>query len=400
MNRTFRNGILLTAILALAGAPAAWAVCNGVESQPVWNGGLGYITNCPDASQVSGWVYLLSNPAGANSGAQSDAVVCEQGGVLNEIFLPCQPEAANPGDVTIYYDFGQGNPGAVGCPNPTQAGPDGVFPVAVQVVCNNGAGAILVVGYAQGLLMYLIEQAYDLNNSPIQAGFDNGPFLTSFNAGPSPSADNVCVHVNPPVIRSDCDADAQGNNPPSTCNTGDPNGGRPPVSRGDLYYVEAPCNTPPNPRLTGWTKLGTQPDAAGNACNMIDRPTTAGNCGYMGASGRIGSATPVETGGVIGFFKLAGPAASNDKVKIDKAEFVQGKLIVGFSTTNETSIVGFNVYSGETKLNGSPITAKGSGSNPYTFEIGRGALKGGKSVQVESVKSDGSREKTDPVTLK
>jgi len=32
--------------------------------------------------------------------------------------------------------------------------------------------------------------------------------------------------------------------------------------------------------------------------------------------------------------------------------FAQGKLVVAFSTTNETSIVGFNVYSGAEKLNG------------------------------------------------
>jgi len=398
MKRTIRNGLILMAVLALAWAPSAWAACSGIDSQPVFNGGNGFIDNCPDGSPVTGFVYLLSSPATVNSGTQSSLLVCNVGSVTGGINIPCQPEAGVAGDgmVTVLYDFGQGNQGSVGCPNQSQTG-DGAAPVAVQVLCNNGASAIITVGYLQDLQMFLLEQAYLEDNSPIHAGFENGPTLTSFGAGPTPSADNVCVNVPAPTVHSDCDPGTQGQLFPTSCPSA---AARPAFTRGQLYTREAACGSSPDPRsavAAGWVATLVQPDAAGTACNLITRPTTAGQCAFLGATGLVGG---IETGAMVGWIQVAGNAASNDKVKIDNAAFAQGKLIVAFSTTNETSIVGFNVYSGATKLNGNLITAKGAGSNGYTFEVGRGALKGGKTVVVEAVKSAGPSEKTAPVTLK
>jgi hypothetical protein len=73
---------------------------------------------------------------------------------------------------------------------------------------------------------------------------------------------------------------------------------------------------------------------------------------------------------------------------------------VSFSTTNETSIVGFNVYAGSTKLNSGLLQAKGTGSNSYSFEAPRSAVKANRTVTVEAVKSDGSVERSAPVSLK
>jgi len=388
MKRTFRIGLILMALLAVAGAPSAWAVCNGVASQPVWHGSLSWISNCPDALPVTGFVYSLAQPTLNNSGTQSDLLVCEAGGVLGGIGIPCQDAAgvAGDGNVTIMYDFGIGNPGAVGCPNPAQD-LNGTFPVAVQVLCNNGASTLLSVGYSQDLLMYLLEFAHPLDNSPIQAGFENGPSLTSYSAG------QVCVNVPAPTVHSDCDPGTQGEG--YSCI--DP-GARAAFTRGQLYTREAACGSSPDPRVaSGWTLAAVPLDAAGDACNTIIQPATPGQCAFIGATSRVGG---VETGALSGWFQVGGVNAANDKVKIDNAGYAQGKLVVAFSTTNETSIVGFNVYSGAQKLNGNLITAKGAGSNGYTFEVGRGATKGGKSVLVEAVKSDGSVEKTAPVTLK
>jgi len=398
MKRTFRIGLILMAVLAAAGAPSAWAVCNGVASQPVWHGSLSWIASCPDANPVTGYVYALANAGTNNSGAQSDLFICEAGTVFNGIGLQCQDAAGTAGDgnVTVLYDFGLGNPGSVGCPNPNQD-LNGTFPVAVQVLCNNGASALLSVGYSEDLLMYLLEFAHPLDNSPIQAGFENGPVLLSAGAGPSPSATTVCVNVPAPTVHSDCDPGTQG----EAYSCPDPLT-RPAFTRGQLYVREAACGSSPDPRIAAtpvpWTILGTQPDlGTGDACNVITNPTTPGSCAFVGATSRVGG---TETTAVNGWLQVGGAAASNDKVKIDNAAFAQGKLVVAFSTTNETSIVGFNVYTGATKLNGNLITAKGTGSNGYSFEVGRGALKGGKSVLVEAVKSDGSVEKTAPVTLK
>jgi hypothetical protein len=419
MKSTFRKGLMLTALLALAWGPSAWAACT-LDTQAVYHSFGLAIENCPDANPVTGYIYALLNPA-INSGTQSALMVCEEGGVPGGIGSDCFSFAGIAGDgiVTVLYDFGLGNQGSVGCPNPTQ-GPEA--PVVAQVLCNNGASAMLAVGFDPGSQFYALDYAHP-GFANVQAGFENGPSLTSFGAGPSPSADTVCVNVPGPTVHSDCDPVALGFD--YTCPSGSV---RPPIGRGQLYTREAACGSSPDPRVaSGWSLTGlTQPDTAGDACNLITRPTTlakvcvggtnpgtsctsnanclggvcAGQCAFLGATARIGTPPGTETAALVGWLQIAGPAASNDKVKIDNAAFAQGRLVVDFSTTNETSIVGFNVYSGANKLNGSLINAKGAGSNAYTFEVGRGALKGGKSVLVEAVKSDGSVEKTAPVTLK
>jgi len=399
MKHMFRIGVIVTAALALAWAPSAWAACT-VTSQPVFHGYGGWIDQCP-GSQVSGYIYLLSSPTTVNVGTQSDAFICEEGGVLNGIGLTCQGEAAAayPTDqsVTVLYDFT--TPGAVGCPNPTEAGPNGVTPLGVQVLCSNGASVLVNMGYVADSLQFIMEYAGSADFSPMHASFQNGPTLTSFTAGPSPSANTVCVNVPVPVAYSDCDAGSFAMSLPAenqTCPQGA--GSRTQIGRGSLYIREAACGSSPDARVaSGWVAAPVPVDAAGSACNVINLPTVIGMCTFIGATGRVGA---TETPAVLSWFQLAGPGAANDKVKIDNADFKQGKLVVGFSTTNETSIVGFNVYSDATKLNGNLITAKGTGSNTYTFEVGRGALRGGKSVLVEAVKSNGSVEKTAPVTLK
>jgi len=393
MKRTFRVGLLLTtAAIAAATAPAAWAFCTGLDAEPVFFGFGGFIADCPDALPVTGYVYGLASPATINSGTQD--FVCNQTGVLNGISLPCQGEAGIAGDgiVTLYYEFGTGNPGSVGCPSPDFA-TLGSGPVMVQVVCNNGAGALIQSGLYSDIQQYLLELSAPGDGSPIMAGFQNGPVVTSVGAGPSPSAATVCVNVPNPAFYSDCDPASAGGG--LTCPGGAAS--RPAVTRGKLYVREAACGSSPNSARSLWTPLATNPDATGAACNSITNPTTPGFCAFVGASGFAGA---TETGGILGWLQVPGPGAANDKVKIDNAAFAQGKLVVAFSTTNETSIVGFNVYSGATKLNGDLITAKGTGSNGYSFEVGRGALKGGKTIFVEAVKSAGPSEKTAPVTLK
>lgn len=384
MKRTFRHGLMLTAALALASAPSAWAACT-LDSQPVFHGLGGFVTACPDANPVPGYIYALATPATVNSAAQD--FVCEEGFIDNGILVPCQPEAGTPGDgnVTVYYEFGSGNPGSVGCPNPAGA-VTGSNPVAVQLVCNNGAGVLQTVGFSEDFSQYVIELSAPADGTPIAAGFDNGPSLTSI------AGTTVCVNVPQPRVWSDCDPGATG----ETYSCPDP-GVRPAASRGKLYTRTAACGTSPDPRISTWVPLPVLPDAAGDACNNVPAATNAGECAFVGTTATFGT---TETAAVVGWFQVSGPGAANDKVKIDNAAFAQGKLIVAFSTTNETSIVGFNVYSGATKLNGNLITAKGAGSNAYNFEVGRGAVKGGKSVLVEAVKSDGTVEKTAPVSLK
>lgn len=387
MKRIFRNGLMLMVAMALMGAPSAWAACT-FTSQQIWNGLGGFIGSCPDAQPVVAYTYAMSSPATINSAAQ--AVACNDGTVTLPTFLPCQAEAGTPGDgnVTIYYEWGEGNTGSVGCPNPDTTGED---PVALQLVCNNGASVLLTIGFFEATQQYMIELAgAGADGGLIFANFANGPQVVSVNdAG---AAWTVTARIPDPTTISDCNpgsfAEANGVN---LCTVT-----RPAYTRGRLYTRQAPCGSTPDPRLvSGWTLLPGAIDGTGAAINTINKP--ANDCAYIGATATLGAA---ETAAVVGSFQVTPNAAANDKVKIDNAAFAQGKLVVAFSTTNETSIVGFNVYSGATKLNGNLITAKGAGSNAYSFEIGRGALKGGKSVLVEAVKSNGTVEKTAPVALK
>ena len=411
MKRISCYGLMLTAIAALVTAPAAWAACT-FETQIVGTTLGGRITNCPDANPIEGYVWLLQNPTNtatppfANSNGQN--FVCRsENEFIPDSGVDCTfaPGSGVAGDniVTVYMEFGVQNQGSVGCPNPAQANP-GTTPVGVQIICNDGKTAMFTIGYSDAqqfpLEFAMIDDGTGIFESP--ATYANSPTVTSVGAGPSPSASNVCVNVPLPTFKSDCTPGVFGNG--ISCFPGDV---RPAPARGTLMTSIGPCNVsqanptaglPPDLRVATWTPTTVQPDAAGNACNVFSPPT--GSCAYIGIQSRFGT---VDAAGINGWVAVAGggPNASTDRVKIDSATATQGKVKVAFSTTNETSIVGFNVYSDGAKLNGSTLIAsKGVGNNAYAFEIGRGALKGGKSVIVEAVKKDGTVEKTAPVSLK
>lgn len=378
--------LVLAVLVAFGTAAPVYAACT-YDPALVWHG-LGFsFTNCADASPVSGFIYEVASAATVNSAGQD--FVCEVGFVNNGIGVPCQPEAGTAGDgiVTAYYNWF--TTGSVGCPNPdpTAVGQGaGSNVIAVQIVDNAGKSAILTVGFDAGLNGYTLEAAYPFdgaNLGAVECSYANSPSLVSLSAGPSPSADTVCVNVPVPQVFSDCDPSSAGG-ALGSCPTGTPL----PVNRGRVYTRDAACGSSPDARLAGWTLLPNAPDGQGNACNLINRPLTG--CAFVAATANIGG---LETTGVTGSFQVGGASAANDKIKIDQAALVQGKLLVKFSTTNESLTTGFNVYAGETKLNQTTIRAKGTGSNSYSFEIGRGAVKSNKSVTVEALKSDGTVEK-------
>jgi hypothetical protein len=381
----------LVALVAFAASPVQ-AAC-GLSTQPVSQGLGTFFDHCPDANPVAFYAYLIASPSTANSNGQDGA--CEAAGAPNGIQQACTPESgvAGDGNIQALYDWGSFNAGSTGCPSPL-GDTEGGQPVAVQMVANNGASVIASTGYDIGLGGYDLDFAFPFDGSSfgtISCDFSNAPVVTSSSAGPSPDLTQVCVHINPTKINSDCDPASAGA-VVGTC----PTGVAPAVALGKLYTRSGPCGQSPDPRLsTGWTLAPVQPDAGGNACNAITQ--ISGSCNYIGATGNLAG---VETLAVAGSLRIQDAAASVDKVKIDKAQFEQGKLLVSFSTVNETSIVGFNVYAGTTKLNSGLVQAKGTGSNSYSFEAGRSDVKANKTVTVEAVKSDGSVVKSSPAMLK
>lgn len=389
MKKLFNVGLALAAILAFAAVSPVQAACT-LDTQVLFHGLGSYFTNCADATAVGGYAYLLSAPAATNSGAQD--IVCENATQLNQGF-PCQPEAGIDGDgiVTITYDWGAGNAGSVGCPNPAGAG-NGTTPIGMTVVDSKGNGVLMTMTFNEALGGFMVEQAQQITpdgNSgiPVACAY-NGPSLTT-----AASTTQACVNVPVPTLYSDCDTGSVGEAIGLCAASG---ATRPTVDRGKLYVRQAACGTAPDTRIAGWTLLGTQPDATGAACNTFNAAAT-GLCNFIGSTGIVGG---TETPNVLGWFQVNAPGAATDKVKIDSAAFAQGKLVVAFSTQDESTIVGFNVYAGSTKLNTGLIAAKGTGSNAYSFETGRGAVKNNKSVTVEAVTSTGGVIKSAPASVK
>jgi hypothetical protein len=391
---------LSVALAAFAGAPAH-AACSYTLQVPIGHSFDDFL-GCYDGTRPAFYAFSLSTTApdaGANSNGQLGVCSSADGTQQTGPGTPCiDPNAGVVGDnqVRIQYDWGSENPGAVGCPSNGNS-TEGAEPVAFQVVDGHGKSIILTVGYDIGFGGYLVDHAFQVNatlDGVLNAFCDlsNAPIITSSSAGPSPSVSQVCTHLNVTSRLDTCDNNALGSLT-GACVPGT----TPPVTTGlgRLYTINAACGASPDLRLSaGWTLL---PNQGSDVCNSITQATATGQCTFIGATGNLNG---IETLAIAGALQVAGQAAANNLVKIDKASFIQSKLVVGFSTVNETSIVGFNVYAGSTKLNSGLVAAKGTGSNSYTFDSSRSDVKANKTVTVEGVLSDGSVVKSAPVSLK
>jgi hypothetical protein len=294
MKKSLMFGTALAAVVALtAGSPAKAACPTGVDSMPLVHGFGTAITNCKDASPVGFYAYQLGAEGTVTSGGQDG--VCEaENPATNGIGQTCNPGPGVIGDgmVTVQYDWGNFNPGSVGCPTPVS---QGVPTVVSQVVCNDGAGAIIAVGFEGNFGAYTVDLAFPLDPAQdiptnVAADQSNSPLITGHAAGPSPSVSSVSVHLNPTHIWSDCDPTASGFGF-SCLSAGPPTGGI-----GHLYTLNAPCSSYPDARLTaGWTLLSTQPDANGDATVTVTCPPF--ECQFIGATGVVGGS---ETGLIAG----------------------------------------------------------------------------------------------------
>ncbi|HKB07851.1 MAG TPA: MopE-related protein, partial [Candidatus Polarisedimenticolia bacterium] len=94
-----------------------------------------------------------------------------------------------------------------------------------------------------------------------------------------PGQETVLVQLEAPHIFSDCDADSYGKLGVDTCTEGS----LPPVSRGKVYWKQAPCQSVPDLRTSGWSG-GAAPDADGRASVTFPSPPPQGFCTFLGAS--------------------------------------------------------------------------------------------------------------------
>jgi hypothetical protein len=404
MKKVIRILALSAAALAVLAMPSsAYATCNGI-TQPLQHIIGMFFTGCPDATPVQGYAYVVGQEATLNTSTTAGFLnpTCNDGTGTTTQGQVCQPEAGIPGDGNVTVTFDWGGPAQTNgslCPN--AAGVPGVGRNVVEVVANDGSSIIMSVSYSIDFGGYILEMAHPGDGfSPVACSFDNGLTLVSNTAGLQ--ANTVCVGQTAPQIYSDCDLGSGGAAFGNTCQ-GDPiNASTPSIAPGQLYTLTAPCSQIPDLRRAAWSQLVTTPGAGGSKCAQVTIPPatpvgTPPNCAYVGGSSIIAG---VETAALTGHLRITGNAAASDKVAIKKAELLQGKLVVGFGTENEATIVGFNVYAGTSKLNSGLIQAKGIGSNDYSFEVGRGALKNERSITVEAVKSDGTTVRSGSVSVK
>jgi len=342
---------------------------------------------------------LNSNSTTAGAGAdQKIDFVCEAFGTVNEQGLDCLPEAGAPGDgnLTVQYDWGGINlSNGTACPN--AGGAPGIARNIIQVVANDGSSLIASIGFSVDFGFYLVEAAANQDGSPMTCSQTNGLTLVSNTAGLQ--ANTVCVQQAAAPVYDDCDPTTNG----AVLNTCQGGTGTPTTKApGNLYTRNGACGVTPDLRRAQWTPLTPTAGPGGSKCVTVNVPTD-NTCAFIGSSTIFGDASgpaPAESAALTGWMRVAGAAAASDKVAIKKAELLAGKLNVSFGTENESLIVGFNVYGGSTKLNSGLIAAKGNGSNSYSFEVGRGALKNERSITVEAVKSDGTSVRSASVSVK
>jgi hypothetical protein len=395
MTKLLTLGVAAVGVLSIS--TQVYALCP--VSQPAQNFG-GRIANCPDAHPVAGFVGVIGSTATINSAGLD--VICEDGNAINAQQVQCQGEAGAPGDGFVTFSFDWGNlPPANGCPN--AAGVPGIGRNVFGIVCNNGAGALTTVAYDVGTTGYDEDFAhpydpgtgiFDLVLSPTQ----NGLKLAQFSR--TGGSDTACIDQSSTVqLYADCDPGSLATAFGVVCPDSTPT-----VAPGANIYTTSgvQANKPQDLRVSGgttpWTLQATTAGPAGSKCVTYPTPAT-GTCTWIGSTSVVGGS---DTGAITGWVEVCAgdPTAATDKVNINSAAFNQGKLSVAFSTQNEALIVGFNVYAGSTKLNTGLIAAKGTGSNAYSFEVGRGAVKSNKTVTVEAVKSDGTVVKTAPANVK
>ena len=202
----------------------------------------------------------------------------------------------------------------------------------------------------------------------------------------------ICFDESTPIqVFSDCDPDSLATVFGVACPDATPT-----VGYGANFYTTTGSRPPTDLRVSAWTLRPTTAGPGGSQCVAVPKALGLGTY-WVGTTAVVDDQ---DTGAIAAWIQIS-PIAATDGLRLDSAAFVHGRLEVSFSTENETLIVGFNVYAGSsTKLNAGLVPAQGTGSNAYTFAIGRGALKSDRMVTVEAVKRDGTLVRTAGVDVK
>lgn len=362
--------------------------------------GTGYpIIGCPDAKPVAAYAYQPGNPVATNTGLLDIACEADLG------TPPCNTmpgtNAIGDGIVGIATDWS--TPGINGCPL------GDTHRIYISLQCNDGSGVLASISGQCSVIGYSTESFYDFNGGApsldVSARNNGRPVIQTFSR--SGGMDMFTVKVDPPTIQSDCSPGsvAEAYIGAGYCLDTDfncPNLIQP--SRGNLYSFTGPCTAADrNPPVKDKAQWALRSVDAVSGIGQVSIPTPpAGSCNYLGTTMVVGGQ---ESPFIAGFVLTGDPTAASPRAESVRASKKGNSVEVAFSTSSELGLMGFNVYAGgkakggELKLNSALVSAKGVGGAgaSYSLSFAIADFKGNRSVIVESVLSDNSTLRSQPV---
>jgi hypothetical protein len=335
---------------------------------------------------VSAYAYQVSAPTTVASGTDFNGLTFDIGA----------------GMVQIRTDWA--DTGVLGCPQDAA----GNHRLMIVVQANDGTGLLASISGADPGTGYQVENAhtFDAVGGAVLAlpcGTTNGrPALLSF------TSTTVDVNVRAPHIYSDCDPDsvfAAGLGLP--CPDGFDSAAAA-ATIGGIYTSTQPCGQRPIVTRSSWARSTATPDASGFATVPYTKPDNTGKtcatdptclCAFIGTTTSVGG---VEGGSINGFIQVAGFLAASPKAENVRAAFDSGKVTASWSTSNELGLAGFRLLTstkskGQFEI-GSFKAATGSPST-YSVTLGMGEFKGGRTLIIRAVLTDGTTVDAAPVNF-
>lgn len=361
------------------------------------------IIRCLDGRPLAAYAYQPGAAIPTNTGNVDIACEADLG------MPPCvtMPGTNRIGDSRVGIGAYWSTPGINGCPTGR---------VYISLQCNDGRGALLSISGGCSPLGYDVEAAYSTNEDASNVFLDVGAGTQQWNGRPRilnftriGGMDLFDVQVDPPFVQSDCSPGSLAqlysafgycsNDTELNC------AGMVPPSRGNLYSFTGPCTAaderPSIRDKAAWTPWTL--DAAGKSVLSLPTPA-AGQCNYLGTTTVVGGQ---ESPFITGYVVTSVPNAASPRAESVRATRKGSSVEVTFSTASELGLAGFNVLAygrakgNEIRLNQSLVASSGVGGAGASYDLlfATADFRGRRSVVIESVLTNGTTLRTEPVDL-
>jgi hypothetical protein len=385
---------LMSGVLALSGSNL-YAACSAADPTPIGHFLTGFL-NCADVDPLTGvtaraFIYQLNAPGTTNSGPLNTACASPAGPSLT-----CTGSSpGTPGDGMLTVETDAIITGWNGCPAKFTANGR----LLVVVIGADGAGATLSVSGRDPNFGYFLEMAHDTTDGsdiiPITCGDASRPRVVNV----SNDGTNVTIQLRIPLptIHHDCGPNSLGKLFTDTLGATVCDGFAPAAAQGRLYTSTQPCG-PADMTLTRWTASTVTPNAAGDATLVVPSPV-APSCLFVAGSNTISGSPEILNG----FVQVAPQLAASPRAENVRVANAYGKVTVTWSTSTELGLATFKVLT-QTKAKGELEVAtaapKGNGgAASYSVPLGMGDFKGGRTVIVRAVMTNGTFNDAAPVNF-